>query len=93
MISSNLCIPIIAEDCEASDTSLDNLWSEVVPVITQKISKIPLCIKLIPFDVGAPNAEETPEKMTVSIPNCCANAISSLSLFFAKLFLFIGKHH
>ncbi len=80
MVSSNLCIPIkmtnVAEDCEARDTSLDNLWSDVVPVITQKTSKIPLCVKLIPFDVGTPNTEEVQQTMAVFIPNCCANAIS-----------------
>ena len=94
MVSSNLCISIkmttVAEDCEARDTSLDNLWSYVVPAITQKKSKIPLCVKLIPFDAGTPNTEEVQQKWLFLFQTAVQMLFLSF-LFFLQNYFFLSE--
>lgn len=59
----------VAGDCDAKTMSLDNLKSEVVQVITQKLSEIPLCVRLIPLAAGTVKDDDIPGTIAVSIPN------------------------
>ena len=71
-------ITIVADDCAARATSFDNFLSDVVPVITQKLSEIPRFVKEIPWFAGTAIEDEIPGTTNVGIPKLSIYSISSL---------------
>jgi hypothetical protein len=63
----------------AKATSVDNFLAEVVPVITQKLSEIPL-LSMKFLEKRNCNRDEIPGTTNVGIPKLSTNSISSLPL-------------